>query len=269
MVDIGYIIIPSGVDRDKYVQTCLNTCKVSIAMDKGGSIFTQCFIPPTIIQDIVFPKDEYSTGSVVVLAKTPFSETPIILQSLKPLNELLNYSENTYNRSVSSDGGSVNVTMGKDGDLYISVDSAKSGKVYMSVLGDSKTILDIKSSGSVNVSASENISVEAFKNLKIKCRDVNNAEESFVELGPKGVNLNVVDKVVVNKGDSPVAMSDEVIKKFNEVKNQIDQIVLAIQSAPTVTGDGGSSFKTSLVSQLQGINKIDFGTIKSTNLFAD
>lgn len=269
MVDIGYIIIPSGVDRDSYVQTCFNTCKVAVTRDKGGSISTQCFISPLIIQDIVFPKDDKVTGSVVVMVSSGFNETPIIIQVLKPLNELFNYSENTYNRGVSSSGGSVNLNLGDKGDLYINVDSEKSGKLYVNVLGDSGTIIDIRSNGSVNVSANTNITLESFKNAKIKCRDTVNGEESYMEYTPKSINASVVDKMVVNSGESSVARANEVIQKLSEIKSQIDQIVTAIQSAPTVTGDGGASFKASLVSSLSALNKIDFGEIKSKNLFVD
>lgn len=269
MVDIGYIIIPTGVDRASYVQTCFNTCKVSVIRDKGGSIYSQCFISPLIIQDIVFPKDENSTGSVVVMANSGFNETPIIVQVLKPLDELLGYSENTYTRSVQSKDGSVNLKMGDKGDLYINVDSVKSGKIYVNVLGDSETILDIRSNGSVKVSANENITLESFKNAKIRCNDVNSGEESFIEFNPSQIKSNVPDKFIVNEGSSAVALANESIEMMQKLKSQIDQIVTALNSSPTSVGDGGAAFKAGVVALLPEVGDLNFDSIKSKKLFAD
>lgn len=269
MVDIGYIIIPSGVDRGNYVQTCFNTCKVSVINDKGGSIHNQCFISPLLIQDIVFPKDDKGTGSVVVLANSGYNDVPIVIQVLKPLDELLDYSENTYKRGVSSKDGSVNIKMGDKGDLYISVDSNSSGKVYMNVLGDSETVLDIRSNGSVKVSANADISLESFKNAKIKCTDVDTSDESYVSISPKQINSSVTEKFIVNDGSSPVALANEVFSKLNAIKSQIDLIVDSIKSSPTAVGDGGATFKSALTASLSSIVDIDFESIKSRNLFAD
>lgn len=87
-VGYGYIAIPSGVDRDDYIDTCFRRERVTVITDLGG-VFNDCYITSDALQRISFPSDIEEKVVVFVLFLVLSTTNQLLLVYYKVTTALL------------------------------------------------------------------------------------------------------------------------------------------------------------------------------------
>src|SRR5690554_4895141 len=94
-VGVGYIIVPSDVDRNIFVNRCLSTGRVGIINEYGG-VEWDCLIDKSLLNTVDFPTLSMDYGSMIAYVRVPNHNDPLIIANLSKINENLNYSENSF-----------------------------------------------------------------------------------------------------------------------------------------------------------------------------
>ena len=119
----GYIALPTGVDRDKYVLDCLNRNVVTVQVEGAGQI-RDCILSVSAKRDIKFPTDSKSLGSLVQLVSDSFHGKPVVSCVLFKSSDIDFVSENDFCQKSEVNGNNVAVSgNGSKGVLNIDVSS--------------------------------------------------------------------------------------------------------------------------------------------------
>jgi len=122
---VGYVIIPDGEDRDKYIEDVYRSGKISIYGGYGHSNFYNIHIDREVLQRIQFPKKPNQYGSPVVWLNVPKHNEPIVISCLKYDETLHTLSEFRKRLTRSFNGSMVDVDL-----------DAKKGKITISAKGN-------------------------------------------------------------------------------------------------------------------------------------
>jgi hypothetical protein len=210
-VGFGYVIIPEGVDRDEFVETCFRQSRIAIVDDSSGNFMLDCYITNEAIQNVKFPKNVGEKGMGVIWVAQPFQTQPLIVGTINEERDtdIRDDEEFVVNRRWGD--GMLTITgSAKEGNLFISVKGVPAGYIKIISEGDENSVLELVSSGNVKISANENVEVEAFKKLKAKIIDPDTENESGFSLDKdtstfeasygEGDDKNVVKTVVTTDG---------------------------------------------------------------------
>lgn len=77
-------------------------------------------------------------------------------------------------------------------------------------------------------------------------------DNRFIEVNSAGEIISKGDWVFNGGENGGVPTSQSLSTAFNALESKVNQIIAGIQAAPVVTGDGGASFKASLVTAAGG-----------------
>lgn len=154
---IGYVIIPSDVDRNQFISTCMSTESVSIFTEEGG-IFHNVKVPSSVLQQIDFPDGNVVVlGSAVLYVSHSKQGIPIVTQILSKGDEarLLKYKEWRLHRNLNNNSALLS-GRGDKGDIVMAVNSEESGggNILISVRqvsGNGNLIMDVQGDGSFNM----------------------------------------------------------------------------------------------------------------------
>ncbi len=189
---IGYIWIPERVERNKFVETCFRTTKVSFVTE-DGQVYNNVSIDKVAINHIEFPDENRTLGSPVVYMVIPFHDQPVILGVYNSLDEFSKLEEKQFNLERITSTGSVRISgKGKTGELFISVNQYDNnssdqtdlqedeqpnpqvlgGKIYIDVQNDSGTAeLNVNVKGSLNIVTENKTTIKNAKELEFEVRD--------------------------------------------------------------------------------------------------
>lgn len=153
-VGLGYIIVPPDVDKDKFIANCYSQEEVSIYPDTGGISYNKVKITPDALQNIEFPEEEGSFGSMVLYFLHPVLRYPIVFGVLDKANECkflkwkqFKFSKTYKNSEVTIVGDAAKSSLqfkikggnGQNGLFTIIVqDPENKGKLNLRVQGDIK-----------------------------------------------------------------------------------------------------------------------------------
>lgn len=168
----GYVLIPEGVDRDKFVHTCFRTNKISIVDDSDGNVVHDCYISSEALQNIRFPRLPGEKGQPVMYVSQSYNNQPLIIGTFQPTEDVTLRGDEEINFYREWDKGSLSITgSAREGTLYINVHGDQSGVMKISSTGSDSSLLDIYSAGSVNVSANRNVKVTSYEQLDARVVD--------------------------------------------------------------------------------------------------
>lgn len=186
-IELGYIAIPTDVDRDNYVETCLKTERVSI-LTINGEFILKALIDKSVLQTIEFPQNSEELGSSVVLITEPYRNQAIIVGVLNRGDDSSCVSENQFLLRKKTD----------DFDV--------------SIIGDSKN-------GNLNISVESNLDTGGDINIDI----LNKSNSSNFNLSVAGnVNLNIVgDTTILNKGTVKIDSEVEIINGAENLNRSV------------------------------------------------
>lgn len=175
-IEFGYIAIPSDVDRDKYVETCLRTETTSI-LTINGEFILKAFVDKGVLQLLEFPEKYGTLGSAVVIVTEPFKNQANVLgilnrgddsQCLSEKQFLLRKFNDNCNISILGDAknGTLNLDVTKENNdnviLNINVkNKSGTGKLNIYVAGET----NIKSIGGKLILDSDTMIESGTENL--------------------------------------------------------------------------------------------------------
>lgn len=176
-ISFGFIVIPNGVDRDLYVETCLRTGRVSV-MGNGGAFFRDVYITNEVLANIDFPSKENEQGSAVVLASNPYDGIPIVIGSYCRNDQSPMWKENTFQfrKTVGNVTASLMVNP-SDNTIMVSINSPEKASVSVRSTGSLESEVNVESTGSVNVLGGEMVSVKSYTQMEAKVVNPEKPEE--------------------------------------------------------------------------------------------
>lgn len=289
---LGYVVIPSNEDRQKYVETCLRTERVSIQLDFGGGVIPNCYVLTHILSEIKFPETVGKLGSCVAFMSDEYHAAPIIIGVISKMDESQLLEENIVRKTVVGTGGRVNLEAnGNTGELFINVDSdyESGGAVHINLNSKNNTAkFDVKCFGEVNIYSEGDITLETLKTANIQCSYVDGQEKKFaskinltqdgftyedktgniIQVVGENINIKPVTRLNVFEGGSPMVLGDILKTQLEIVTARIDNALLAIKTAPA-TGLAfayQAGMKVILATQL---TKESFENINSEKSYTD
>ena len=130
-VGLAYIVVPFGVDRNDFVQSCYRKERVHVAVERG-SIVKNCYIDSSVLQRIKFPDDSTKLGSQVVFVMEKFRKVPFVVATVTRNMERVISDEETINIQRSLNGGNLSIVGKGDGTLLINLESSDYSKLILS-----------------------------------------------------------------------------------------------------------------------------------------
>lgn len=190
----GYVIIPEGVDRDQFVETCFRKNRISIVDDSNGNVIHDCYITNEALQNIKFPRVVGEKGIPVVWTSQPMQTEPMIIGTFTPINNITIRDDEEIDVTRAWDQGLLSIKgSAKDGSLFITL-RGDTAPAYIKVVvdGSEDAILEAESSGSIKATANKNIDVKAFTELTAKVIDPTNKNESGIKVNKDEITVSSV-----------------------------------------------------------------------------
>lgn len=170
-VGIGYVIIPSDVNREEYISNCFLNETVSIYPESGGISYNNVKVSVNCLNNIEFPEVNDTFGSCVVYLLHPTQKIPIIVGVISKTDESVTLNYKLFKLSKSLGDNSVTITGdGSNGNLMVSLfsDSADGGQLIIDVNSYSKTgVVKLRVTGNIFI-ISNNIDIKVRENIKVE-----------------------------------------------------------------------------------------------------
>lgn len=160
------MIIPEGVDRNKYVDGCFRRNRLSIIDDADGNIIHDCYVSKEVLANVEFPLEVGTKGVPVVWVAQPFQNVPMIVGTLTSYDSVTIRSDAEINYSKTWEKGEVTIKgNARDGSLTLLVRGQEFSRIKIAAFGNEDSVCEVFSSGSVDVTANKDITIKAFQNL--------------------------------------------------------------------------------------------------------
>lgn len=242
-VGIGYIIIPSDVNREQFIENCYLNEEVSVFPETGGTCYNNVKISVNCLNNLEFPEGG-NFGSCVVYVLHPTQKVPIIIGILSKKDEGFTLNYKLFKLMKSLGANSVSITGdGVNGNLIVNVHSEENegGQIIIDVNNYSNTgVFKLSVKGEI-VLLSDSILIESKSDLRIgsdklyvNSQDFNidsknttfsgeklQLKNAGVEIGSEGLQFTV-------KGEF---LKDEIIIPLLNILKTFNSIV----SGPTAT----------------------------------
>ena len=192
-VGIGYVIIPSDVNREEYIENCYVNEEVSIYPETGGTCYNNVKVSVNCLNNLEFPEGG-NFGSCVVYILHPTQKIPIVVGILSKKDEGFTLNYKLFKLMKSLGGNSVSITGdGVNGNLVINVHSEEDegGQIVIDVNNFSQT-------GLFRLSVKGNIILLA-NSMFLKCKEEFDLEANKIYL--KSEEFDIESKSIRFLGD--------------------------------------------------------------------
>jgi hypothetical protein len=233
-IQYGYIILPSGIDRDTFIQQCYRWERVSVLIENGGGVIHDCYISREAIKDIEFPQTVEELGSCISFLTDIHSAHPIIFGVFSKEDESQLLREGYFELSKKNGNDSVIVS----GD-------AKKGIINLSVDGGELTQLNI------TVSNTDKNAV-----INVRCRG--------------NINFEMDGSLKINKGTQAMVKGTELKTQLDQTNTYAktdlyNAIYTALQTIDATIPGVSAAFQAAMVGKSPG----DYTNIQSEESFLD
>lgn len=192
-VGLARVIVPSGVDRDQYVADCYRTGRIDLFDESQGTYLKQCYATNEVLANLKFPRGVGDIGDPVVWVAQPMIfNRPMVVGTFPSGDRMRLGTDQTIEMHKEWDKGYVDVVAdAKDGSLNVVVHGQEKsgGTVRVSVLGDEKSILEVKSDGLVSVESGKELRVRSYDRIDIQLENPDNLDQTGVVVTKDGVNI--------------------------------------------------------------------------------
>lgn len=228
-VSFGYVIIPTDVDRDEYINTCLRTGRVSV-MTEGGVFCRDIYVTNECFENIEFPLENGAHGTAVVIASNPYTGTPIIIGTYPRNDESrMRNQEDMYMFRKTFNDTTVSLLLDSHNkSAILNVSSSTGGIIKVSSTGSTDSIVTVDSSGTVEVKADEKAVIKSFTEV---IAEVQNPDPEKIE--------NEVRRIKIDLNEASFEWSksnDQINRKFTVNDDQVN-VQIGQNVAMTVTDE--------------------------------
>lgn len=277
-VEIGYVILPENVDRQSFVDTCNATSRVSVVIDRSGSVIHNCLVTDQVYQDLKIPETTGVVGTPVLLMKTRYNEKPIVVGTLQPTNSDRVYEEDVTERIFKDSNGVILARASvKDGYVLLNVSGLGERKLSVIVNGDEGSGIEVNTNGDMVEIVNGKVSVKSFNQVEATVIDIDNDTSSTVTIDKDNITLNPSAKMNVKGGKEPIPLGDTLKEILQSINNNIDtlkqawstgQAAVSPAAEGSPAGGGGTAFAAA-VGSVSGIMAPDLSKLNSEISFTD
>lgn len=307
-VEIGYVILPTGVERSAFVKTCDENLRVSVVTDRNGSVIHNCLVTEQVYQYLKIPQTTDEVGTPVVMVKTNYNEKPIIIATIPATNQASVFQENIYKKLIQDDEGSFLVQASLvNGTMLVNIEGTGSRKLKINVNGEEGGGVELNTNGDKVEVINGKVSVKSFSQIEATIIDVENEKNTTVTLTPEStqlvsstsVEVSVQDpesgdtsKVSINKdnivldpnvkmnvkgGAEPIPLGDTLKSILEKINSNVDTLKQAWSTGSAAVtpaangspGGGGGTAFTAGVNAVSGISAPDLSKLNSEISFTD
>jgi hypothetical protein len=285
---MGYIVVPSNVEREDYIKYCYKNHVVCIKTEDFEFI-KDVPIDEDVLQKIEFPTGEKSNGSCVGWVKMNKTSHPMIVGIFRLKNTGNDISnENSFQIVRKFQGNFVTIQGDANkGQINIAVqgDSTDRGQLKIAVTNveDSNTAcnLELYVQGVMDVIAEKDLNLKAADSFNITITDpekgkkktslsyklgdgltLNDEFGNKTKLDASGLDINVIKKARIRKSTNtqPAALADSTKKSLDAILDLISK-----QNKFLITKVPQAATLTPIISEA----KLHTGDIKSKTLEID
>lgn len=224
-VGVGYVALPSGVDRTVYIEDCYRNARVSIWSEDSG-FFNRVPIDSETLNFIVFPESVDKLGTAVVFVTEEIHNQPIVVARLQKTDEIGELRENEFKIKRKYQNGLVEISGSSNkGVLNLIVSSENQSTINI-------VVRDKNKKGRVIVEADGAIELRSTL-VKIKSKDfiietgVEKESETFYKQKEE-VHHFSGKKAVLNEGDNPVALGNQLKKLLESLIDDISALTIVV-----------------------------------------
>lgn len=291
---IGYITIPTDIDRDLYVKTCYRKERVAIQLDGGGSVVNNCYISKQTLQNISFPENPQSLGSCVAFISIKHHNLPIIVGVISKPDETQLLEENSFKKLVSTKNANVSIEgKGKSGELFINVESdfEGEGSIYINLKSKNNTSkFNINCFGDINIYSEGETTLKALKNVNLQKLKIEGSEEIIsaeLLLSDEGfevrdvfgntlksnedgeINVFPASKLNIFEGSQPIPLGTTLQTELKKFQDRFDAFLTSYTNAIPIPSDGGKAIQLAVKATMELVTSEDFENINSKKSFTD
>ena len=208
---IAYVVIPSDVDRDKYIRECYKTSTVSISSEHNGWN-NRVPIDRFSLNFIDFPKEQKKFGTAVCYVLEPIRKKPIVVGIYSREDELCDLKENQFKFRRELHGNFVELSGSpEEGFLGLNVTKETGGKIKINLSNNDETgELEINVDGECRITSSNDTLIKQYNKLTLQTiNKEDDARYSLIEQTSDENNFKAdttnidTDKFHINGGEEP------------------------------------------------------------------
>ena len=229
---IAYVILPSDVDREKYIRECYKTSTVSIYSEFNG-FSNRVPIDKYSLNFVKFPVVKGEYGSAVKYSIDTVHNKPIINGIYFTADEISDLVEHQFKFKRELNGNFVEITGSSDGKyLGINVGADEAGEVYINVKSkDESGKVNINVDGECNITSLHNTTLKQYGKLSFVTQNKDDDEESTVEehtttsrtIITKEENI-FAEKLNINNGDQNFVLGKKLIEFLDDFITEVGNI---------------------------------------------
>lgn len=243
---VGFVVVPSEVDRVQYINDCYRTNTLTINGGKGYGYFSGVHADINVMQNIKFPTDEENRGTPVVWVKDAVSQLPVIVAVLRKQGDYYSLDENQYRLKRGTETRNVEIFV--DGntaglDITILGDKEEPANIDIKLSSENAdSVLNVSCDNEINIIGNKSVNVVTNHKATLKVKE--KGEEKMSLSYELGVGLNYKDefenevvakdgevdiiskKINHNSGKEPMVLGDTLAKLLDDMLKAIQAITV-------------------------------------------
>lgn len=258
---VGFVVVPSEVDRVQYINDCYRTNTLTINGGKGYGYFSGVHADINVMQNIKFPTDEENRGTPVVWVKDAVSQLPVIVAVLRKQGEYYSLNENQFRLKRGTETRNVEIFI--DGstsalDITILGDKEEPANIDVKLSSENAdSVLTVSCDNEINIIGEKAVNVTTNKKATLKVTEKGEDKMSLsYELGvglkykdefeneitAKEGQVDVISKKINhNSGKEPMVLGNTLADLLNEFLAAVQKITVispvGVTSVPVNIGD--------------------------------
>ena len=246
---IGYVVIPSDVDRQLYIDQCFRTGTIMMYTEEQ-EVIRDVSVDEDTIQQIQFPETIDDLGSAIAWLLLPLKKQPIVTALILKNDETLDIIEHQRRLRKQTDTGLAEISLrGDKGLIGVIVDgeTPDSGQLNITVSNRSNNAqLNINIKGKAKIVASDSIELKAGREFVVIIDDpfiddaittIKYTKEQGFEYSDEFGNQIFVrkDEIQVITNKFRLVQGNEAMVLGNTLKALLDDFIAAVASITTST----------------------------------
>lgn len=241
-IGVGFIVLNTSEERSDYVENCYRTNTVSIVTIQGD-IIRNCIVPKDLWNNIVFPEDNNSKGSLAAWMNVPLTESVILLGVLETKFEYTKKGEQEFIYERKTKDASFHISGdGKKGlyNLFVEGNGSDNSQINISALNTAiQALLNIYVQGNFAVETDDSISFKTLNKFYINVKDESDSKKNTEIYYEQDKGFFYIDQFgnKINIDDSGVSVVD---KNKNSIKTNNTGIFLEDRFGNVITMINGT-----------------------------
>lgn len=249
---VGFVVVPSEVDRVQYINDCYRTNTLTINGGKGYGYFSGVHADINVMQCIKFPTDEENRGTPVVWVKDAVSQLPVIVAVLRKQGDYYSLDENQYRLKRGTETRNVEIFVdGNTAGLDITVLGDKDEPANIDIKLSSEntdSVLNVSCDNEINIIGNKSVNVVSNSDVKVSIKDKGDVL-TFIEAKKEQVNI-VSKQIIHSSGKEHMVLGDTLAQLLKDMLSAIMKITV-----PTSVGSSGTPINTAEFNSIS--NRVD------------